>query len=69
MVTLIEKPKKGKDKQREFKADQKLAEKMLRKSRSWTLPENSPYVFKDGALVPKAKNAKTEKKADTKGDK
>lgn len=59
MITLIEKPKEGKKITREFKADQKLAEKMLRKSRSWTLPEKSNYVFKDRALILKSK-AQTE---------
>ncbi len=35
-----------------------LAEKVLKKSKNWKIQDGEPYVFKDGALIEKAKKKK-----------
>lgn len=35
-----------------------LAEKILKKSKNWKIQDGEPYVFKDGALIEKAKKKK-----------
>jgi len=59
-IKLIEKPKQGKKTQREAEFEIGLAEKVLRKSRTWTLPADSKYLFKDGSIIEKSKNVQRE---------
>ncbi len=56
-VKLITIPKEGdKRKPRTQEFEQGLAEKVMRKSKNWKLPDDSKFVFKDGALIPKKKD-------------
>lgn len=40
--------------------DVEVAEKILRKSKSWSLDKDSNMTFKDGVIIPKAKPKKKE---------
>lgn len=61
MVRLIEKPKEGKDVQRKMDLSIERAEKVLKKSKGWTLPDDSKHVFKDGALLIKGEKTRRKK--------
>ena len=61
MVRIIEKPKEGKATQRKMDLSIERAEKVLKKSKGWTLPDDSKYVFKDGALLIKGEKTKRKK--------
>ena len=61
MVKLIEKPKEGKNIQRIMSVSQEQAERILKKSKGWTLPNDSKYTFKDGALLLKGEKSRRKK--------
>lgn len=58
MDIKLETVKKGDIPSRSQSFEQGLAEKVLRKSKNWRLPEDSKYVFKDNSLILKASKKK-----------
>lgn len=55
MIELVTLPKNKDRKPRTQKFDKDLAEKVLRKSKNWKIPEGSKYIFKDGVILEKSK--------------